>query len=69
MLLNKFLSTLNSPLEKKEVQQAYYQRKDNVAKIPEREDPGMPPPPDDKVSLHKSEFSQVVQSIYGDGIS
>lgn len=63
------MSTLNSPLERKEVQQAYLQRKDNLAKIPEREDPGDPPPSDAKVTLHVSEYSHVIQSIYGDGIS
>ena len=69
MLLEKFKSTLSSKLERNEVEQAYLQRKDNVAKIPEREDPGLPPPPEKKVALHKQEFANVVQSIHGDGLS
>jgi len=37
-LLEKFKSTLRSDLERKEVEEAYYQRKDNLAKLPEREE-------------------------------
>ena len=43
-LLEKFKSSLASDLEKKEVEAAYLQRKDNLAKIPEKEDPGEPEP-------------------------
>ena len=69
MLLQKFKSTLSSPLERNEVEEAYLQRKDNLAKIPEREDPGTPPPQEAKVVMHKSEFLQVIQTIHGDGLS
>jgi hypothetical protein len=52
MLLNKFQGSLSSQLERNEVQQAYLQRKDNLAKIPEREDPGTPPPPPPRAGLN-----------------
>ena len=41
-MLEKFKSTLMSDLERKEVEAAYYQRKDNLAKIPEPADPAAP---------------------------
>lgn len=69
MLLEKFKGTLSSALERHEVEQAYLQRKDNLAKVPEREDPGEPPPPERRVSLHKREYANIVQSMHGDGIS
>lgn len=37
-MLQKFKQNLSSRLEKFEVEQAYLQRKDNLAKIPERDD-------------------------------
>jgi len=42
MLLDKFKSTLKSSKERREIDIAYYQRKDNLAKIQER------PLPDEK---------------------
>lgn len=51
-LLEKFKSTLSS-LERKEVEAAYYQRKDNLAKIPEREDPEMPEPKQNNLILSR----------------
>lgn len=69
MLLEKFKSTLSSQLERSEVQQAYLQRKDNLAKVPEREDPGQPPPADPATKLHRREYAHIVQSIHGDGVS
>ena len=69
MLLEKFKSSLASPLERREVAQAYLQRKDNLAKVPEREDPGAPPPPERRVTLHRREYANIVQSMHGDGLS
>lgn len=69
MLLNKFISTIDSVPERNEVQQAYLQRKDNLAKIPEREDPGQPPPQEAQVALDVKAIPEVIQSIHGDGIS
>lgn len=37
-MLEKFKASLKSDLERKEVEEAYYQRKDNLAKLPEREE-------------------------------
>lgn len=68
-LLEKFKSTLTSQLEKNEVEKAYYQRKDNLAKIPEREDPDQPEPKKAKLILSKDKYYKVIQSIHGDGIS
>ena len=45
--MEKFKSTLKSPLERVEVEEAYLQRKDNLAKIPEREDPASEAEPKD----------------------
>ena len=52
-LLEKFKSTLKSDLERREVEQAYLQRKDNVAKLPEKEDPGAPLPKQPKLVVPK----------------
>ena len=68
-LLEKFKQTLKSDLEKKEVEAAYLQRKDNLAKIPEREEPGEPEPKKPRLFIPKDEFHKVIQSIHGDGIS
>lgn len=37
-LLEKFKASLKSDLERNEVEKAYFQRKDNLAKLPEREE-------------------------------
>ena len=67
-LLEKFKTTLKSDLERKEVEAAYLQRKDNLAKVPEKEDPGQPEPPKPVLRMHVDEYSNVVQSIHGDGL-
>tara|TARA_B110000285_G_scaffold120117_1_gene135884 strand:+ start:307 stop:483 length:177 start_codon:yes stop_codon:yes gene_type:complete len=58
--LEKFKSTLASDLERKEVEAAYYQRKDNLAKIPEKEDPGEPEPKKQSLKLPIDEYTKVI---------
>jgi hypothetical protein len=59
-LLEKFKHTLSSDLERKEVEAAYYQRKDNLAKIPEKEDLGQPEPKKPKLIIPKDEYYKVI---------
>ena len=68
-LLEKFKSTLKSDLERKEVEAAYYQRKDNLAKIPEKEDPGNPDARRADQDNAHDEYGKVIQSIHGDGLT
>ena len=68
-LLEKFKLTLKSDLERKEVEAAYLQRKDNLAKIPEKEDPGQPEPKKPELRIHVDEYHNVFQSIHGDGLA
>ena len=67
-LLEKFKSSLASDLEKKEVEAAYLQRKDNLAKIPEKEDPGEPEPKKQSLKIPIDEYHKVIQSVHGDGL-
>lgn len=60
--------TLTSDLERKEVEHAYYQRKDNLAKIPEKAEPGEPEPKKPALFIPKDEYYKVIQSIHGDGL-
>ena len=59
-LLEKFKSTLKSDLERKEVENAYYQRKDNLAKLPELEEPGEPEPKKPRLFIMRDEFTNVI---------
>jgi hypothetical protein len=68
-LLEKFKTTLKSDLERKEVEAAWFQRKDNLAKIPEREEPGEPEPKKPRLFIPKDEYYNVIQTIHGDGLS
>ena len=68
-LLEKFKSTLKSPLERVEVEEAYLQRKDNLAKIPEREDPASEAESKDTIVQHTDELGRVIQSFHGDGLT
>lgn len=63
------MSTIKSDLERKEVEQAYNQRKDNLAKIPEREEPGEPEPKRPQLRIPLDEYTNVIQTIHGDGIA
>jgi len=51
---------LNSDLERQEVENAFLQRKDNIAKLPDKEDPSKPEAPPDKKDLPLSEFYRIV---------
>jgi hypothetical protein len=68
-LLEKFKASLKSDLERKEVEAAYWQRKDNLAKIPERGEPGEPEPKKPRLFIPKDEYYNVIQTIHGDGLS
>ena len=68
-MLEKFKSSLPSQQERNEVEAAYYQRKDNLAKIPELEDPAQPEPQRRKEYLPRDEYYKVIQSVHGDGLS
>mmetsp|Transcript_16953 Transcript_16953/g.26108 ORF Transcript_16953/g.26108 Transcript_16953/m.26108 type:complete len:221 (+) Transcript_16953:59-721(+) len=68
-LLNKFKETLLTQKEKTEVERAWIQRKDNLAKVPELIDPGEPEPAAPELFLPVSEYKNVVQSVHGDGLS
>lgn len=68
-LLEKFKSTLLSQAERQEVQQAYLQRKDNLAKVPEAEERGEPEPGQPQLVLAADEYHKVIQSVFGDGLS
>ena len=59
-MLEKFKQSLASDLERKEVEAAYYQRKDNLAKIPEKEDPGEPEPKIQSLKLPIDEYTNVI---------
>jgi hypothetical protein len=43
-LLERFKETLDTQGEKDEIEWAFLQRKDNLAKVPEKVDPGVPEP-------------------------
>lgn len=68
-LLEKFKATLETTLEKEEIEQAYLNRKDNLAKIPEKEEPGEPEPKKPRLFIPKDEYYNVIQSIHGDSMS
>lgn len=68
-LLNKFKEQLETQAEKEEVEWAYLQRKDNLAKIPEKQEPGEPEPKAPKLFIPNTEFHNVIASIRGDGLS
>lgn len=68
-LLEKFKKTLATQLEKDEVDLAYQQRKENVAKIPELEDPGEPEPKKKQIRIPADQYFKVIQSIHGDGLA
>ena len=67
-LLEKFKANMKSDLERKEVEAAYYQRKDNLAKLPEEEEPGEPEPKKPRLFIMRDEYNNVIQTIHGDGI-
>lgn len=59
-MLEKFKSTLETTLEQDEVTTAYLQRKDNLAKIPEKEEPGLPEPKKAKLFIPSDEYGKVI---------
>ena len=68
-LLEKFKDRLRTVSEKKELMQAYYQRKDNVAKMTENEDVGKPEKKPDEIQVPASELGRVIANIDGEGLS
>jgi len=55
-LLEKLKMQMKSDLERKEIEAAYYQRKDNLAKLPEEEEPGEPEPKKPRLFIMKDEY-------------
>jgi hypothetical protein len=67
-LLEKFKDSLHSPAEKKEVQTAYMQRKDNLAKLAEVQELGQRDKREESLVIPGSEVSRVIMSVEGDGL-
>ena len=59
-LVERFKQQLDTQLEKDELEWAYMQRKDNLAKVPEKVDPGLPPAPPTKLFISNDEWSNVI---------
>lgn len=68
-LLEKYKDSLASPAEKKELQTAYLQRKDNLAKLAEIQDLGQREKREESLTLPLSEFGRVILSAEGEGLS
>lgn len=68
-LLEKYKDSLSSPAEKKELQTAYMQRKDNLAKMAEPQELGQREKREESLTIHSSEFGRVIMSVEGDGLS
>lgn len=68
MLLDKFKDKLTSEKEKKEVETAWYQRKDNLAKIQERPLPDDKSKPAPEVAFPHSNMLQTITNLNGDGL-
>ena len=60
---------LQSDAEKKEVTQAYWQRKDNLAKISTGKDLGLPEKRAETTRVSPDELGRVFVSVEGDGLS
>ena len=67
-LLEKFKDTLASDAEKKEVQTAYLQRKDNLAKMAEAQELGQRERREESMTIPAEEISRVIMSVEGDGL-
>ena len=67
-LLEKFKDRLQSDAEKKEVTQAYFQRKDNLAKMAEASDMGVQEARPEQDMLLGSDIVRVIQNVEGDGL-
>lgn len=68
-LLETFKSQLASEAERKEVQTAYMQRKDNLAKMAEPLDLGQREKREEPLTMAADEIGRVIQSVEGDGLS
>ena len=70
-LLEKFKDSLPSEAERKEVQTAYLQRKDNLAKQSEviSNEMGQREKREESLSLPADEIAKVIMSVEGDGLS
>jgi len=68
-LLEKFKDGLSSDAEKKEVQTAYMQRKDNLLKLAEPKEIAQSEKREESISLPADEIARVIMSVEGDGLS
>lgn len=69
MLLEKFKSSITNPAERNDVEQAYLQRKDNLAKIPEQIETGTEDASNKTQDVPFNTFAGVVKSVHGDALS
>mmetsp|Transcript_8449 Transcript_8449/g.14170 ORF Transcript_8449/g.14170 Transcript_8449/m.14170 type:complete len:180 (-) Transcript_8449:1588-2127(-) len=67
-LLEQYKLSLPSLQLRQEVQNAYEQRRDNLAKVPEREDPGIPEPLKPRLIMPLDEYGRVITNLHGSGI-
>lgn len=68
-LLESFKDTLASDLERKELQTAYMQRKDNLAKLAEEQELGQREKREESIAITPDEIARVIMSVEGDGLS
>ncbi len=68
-LLEKFRDRLGNAAEKKEVLQAYLQRKDNLARLAEEKEYGQREKREEQLIIPADEFGKVIMNVEGDGLS
>ena len=69
MLLEKFKDRIGNNLEKKEVMQAYYNRKDNLAKMLEPKDNTQMEKREDDMNLEIKDIDKVIRNADGEELS
>lgn len=67
-LLERFKDRIGNAAERKEVMEAYYQRKDNLAKMVEPDDLRQPEKPDKMLSLPYEEMLRTIGNTEGEGL-
>ena len=51
------------------MEDAYYQRKDNLAKVKDRQEMAEPTSDKQQLKIDSQEYEAVIQTIHGDGLS
>lgn len=67
-LLERFKSRLSNEGERKEVMEAYYQRKDNLAKMVEPDDLRVPEAEDPEIEIDAEEILDIITNAEGEGL-